>query len=477
MMLYPAAPEAATRFLKFVNASPTPFHAVHNAALRLEKVGFKKIREKDEWEKDIQPGGKYYFVRNQAALVAFTLPQTWKQGAGLSIVATHVDSPNLKIRPISKRTKQNYLQVGVETYGGGIWHSWLDRDLSIAGRVVIAERNGGFQSKLVKIDKPLLRIPTLAIHLDRNVNDSFKFNQETEFVPILGLIAGQLNARKSDSDSDDKSSGPITPPKVASSVQENHHSALLQLIAGELSVAPEEIHDFELSLYDTQPSVLGGINDEFIFSPRLDNLVSSFCAVEALSESVTADYFPTSEGNVNCIALFNHEEIGSVSTSGAESSLIPSLLNRLSPTPATVAQSIARSFLISADMGHAIHPNYTSKHEDKHRPFINGGIAIKTNAKQRYATDAISSFIVKQLVERKGGRVQEFEVRNDMPCGSTVGPMLSKIGIRTIDVGNPMLSMHSIRETAGSHDVQHAIDLFHSFFEGFAALDKGLTVD
>jgi aspartyl aminopeptidase len=241
--------------------------------------------------------------------------------------------------------------------------------------------------------------------VDRGVNDSFKFNQETEFVPILGLVQEQLNAKKD---------AEITPKTLASSIQENHQPALLELLAGELSIAPEEIHDFDLSLYDTQPAVLGGINNEFIFSPRMDNLVSSFCAVEAISESVAADYFPTLEGNVNVIALFNHEEIGSVSSTGAESSLIPSLLNRLSPTPGTLAQSISRSFLVSADMGHAVHPNYSSKHEEKHKPKMNEGIVIKTNAKQRYATDAVSSFIVKQLAERRGGKVQEFEVRNDM---------------------------------------------------------------
>ncbi|GLB33702.1 putative peptidase M18 family protein [Lyophyllum shimeji] len=471
MMLYPNSPEAAVKFLKFVNASPTPFHAVDNAITRLEKAGFQKIQEKDDWEKVVKPAGKYYFTRNQAALVAFTLPPGWQQGAGLSIVATHVDSPNLKVRPVSKRTNAGYLQVGVETYGGGIWHSWLDRDLSLAGRVVVAEQGGKFRSKLVRIDRPLLRIPTLAIHLDRNVNENFKFNQETEFVPIFGLLETQLNARKEGSSgTEDK---PEKPDAGASSIQANHHSELLALLSAELSVAPQEIHDFELSLYDTQPATLGGINNEFIFSPRMDNLVSSFCAVEALAETGPAPL----EGNVNCIALFNHEEIGSVSTSGAESSLIPSLLSRLSTTPGALAQSIARSFIISADMGHAIHPNYTSKHEEKHRPAMNGGIVIKTNAKQRYASDAVTTFIVKQLVERRGGRVQEYEVRNDMGCGSTVGPMLSKIGIRTVDVGNPMLSMHSIRETAGSHDVQSAIDLFSSFFEGFAKLDKELSVD
>lgn len=204
----------------------------------------------------------YRLPRNQAALIAFTLPQKWQPGAGLSIVATHVDSPNLRVRPISKRTKSAYLQVGVETYGGGIWHSWLDRDLSLAGRVVIKESSGAFNSKLVKIDRPLLRIPTLAIHrasrtlrsvlpfspttVDRNVNENFKFNQETEFVPILGLIESQLNATPADSDSDSSDKTPAKKAKSASSIQENHHPALLSLLADELSVAAEEIHDFEL---------------------------------------------------------------------------------------------------------------------------------------------------------------------------------------------------------------------------------------
>ncbi|KAF9226453.1 peptidase M18, aminopeptidase I [Gyrodon lividus] len=466
MMLYSTAPEAAKRFVTFINASPTPFHAIQNAAIRLEEAGFRKVRETDDWEKDLEPRGKYYFTRNQSSLLAFTIPPNWKPGVGVSIVATHVDSPNLRVRPVSKKSNIGYLQVGVETYGGGIWHSWFDRDLSLAGRVVVTKQDGSFQSKLVKVDRPLLRIPTLAIHLDRDVNSSFKFNQETEFVPIVGLIDNQLNAET-------KNSGNSS----ASSIQDNHHPALLSVLASELSVAPEEIHDFELHLYDTQPSVLGGINNEFIFSPRLDNMFSSFCAVEAIANHAERSSFGVLEGNVNCIALFNHEEIGSVSTTGAESSLIPSLLLRLSPTPALHSQSVARSFLVSADMGHAVHPNYASKHEENHRPLINGGMVIKTNAKQKYASDAIGTFLFKKLVERKGGKVQEFEVRNDISCGSTVGPMLSKIGLRTVDVGNAMLSMHSIRETGGSQDVQHAIDAFSSLFEGFTELDKALLVE
>ncbi|KAI9000915.1 aspartyl aminopeptidase [Trametes punicea] len=463
-------PEAAHKLLDFVNASPTPFHAVQVASARLERAGFQKIREQDDWDKDLKAGGKYYLTRNQSALLAFTLPQKWQPGAGVSIVATHVDSPNLRVRPISKRSKAGYLQVGVETYGSGSWHSWFDRDLSLAGRVVITDKSGDFHAKIIRIDRPILRIPSLAIHLDRGSADNFRFNAETEFVPIVGIIESNLNSLSSGTKAEE-------PSKNASSIQDNHHPALLALLADHLSVAPESIHDFELHLYDTQPSVLGGLNNEFVFSPRMDNQFSSFAAVEAIATFALSSSFNVLEGNVNCIALFNHEEIGSVSTSGAESSLIPFLLQRLSPSPAAYAQSVARSFLISADMTHAVHPNYTGKYEDNHTPLINGGVTIKTNAKQRYATDSLGSFVVKKLIERKGGKVQEYEVRNDMVCGSTVGPMLSKLGIRTVDVGCPMLSMHSIRETAGSHDVQAAIDLFISFFEGFADLHRSLNFE
>ncbi|KAI0347394.1 aspartyl aminopeptidase [Trametopsis cervina] len=468
MMLPQAGPEAATKLIDFINASPTPFHAVHTAAQRLEKAGFRKVKETDSWEKDLTPGGKYYFTRNQAAIVAFTLPQKWQPGAGLSIVATHIDSPNLRVRPVSKKSKFGYLQVGVETYGGGIWRSWFDRDLSLAGRVVLANSNGGFVSKLIKIDRPLLRIPNLAIHLDRSSNDAFQFNKETEFVPIAGLVEAELN--KNDSPSEKKAVN-------ATSIQHNHHPALLALLAKELSVAAEEIHDFELHLYDVQPATFAGLENEFIFSPRLDNQFSSFAAVEAIAEYSASSQFQTLEGNVNAIALFNHEEIGSVSTSGAASSLVPSLLERLSPTPGALAQSIARSFLISSDVGHAIHPNFPSKHEDNHAPRMNGGVVIKTNASQRYASDAVSSFIVKKLIEKKSGKVQEFEVRNDMACGSTVGPMLSKLGLRTVDVGCAILSMHSIREQAGAEDAQAAIDLFSSLFENFSTVDQNLNLD
>jgi len=379
----------------------------------------------------------------------------------------------LRVRPVSKKAKAGYLQVGVETYGGGLWHTWFDRDLSLAGRIILKDENGGFTSKLIRIDRPLLRVPSLAIHLERGSGDSFQFNQETEMLPILGMAEEQLNAIA-------EKKNPAAEVK-ATSVQEQHHAALLDVLSQELSVVPEDIHDFELHLYDTQPSQFGGIKNEFIFSPRMDNQFSSFCALDALAAFSTspsyASYASSATNNVNAIALFNHEEVGSVSTTGAESSLLPSLLSRLSPAPSALAQTIARSFLVSSDMTHAVHPNYLGKHEENHAPRVNGGVVIKTNAKQRYASETVGRFLLKKLIERRGGKVQEYEVRNDMACGSTVGPGLSKMGVRTIDIGCPMLSMHSIRETAGTHDVQSLIDLFTSFFEGFAELDAELAVD
>ncbi|KAF8514863.1 aspartyl aminopeptidase [Hysterangium stoloniferum] len=444
-------------FLQFLNASPTPFHAVNVAVRLLEQKGFKQLREEDDW--DVKEGGKYYLTRNQGSLLAFMVPPGWKSGRGLSIVATHVDSPNLKIRPTSKKTTLGYLQVGVETYGSGIWHTWLDRDLSVAGRVVVEEA-GSFASKLIKINRPILRIPNLAFHLDRTVNDTFKFNKQTEFIPILGLASSVLNSVKNAdafSSQADQSS--------------KHHPALLSVISKELSVPSENIIDLELSLYDTQAAVLGGVENEFIFSSRLDNLFSSFCAVDALVQASN-----DAGSNVSCICLFNHEEVGSDSSTGAAGSLLPFLIQRLSPDAAAHAQSVAKSFLISADMGHAVHPSYPDKHEENHRPRINGGIALKVNHNQKYTSDAVGLFFIRKLAERKGIKVQEFVSRNDMSCGSTVGPTLSKIGVRTVDVGNVMLSMHSCREMAGSHDVETSIDLFKTFFDEFAAIDTQLTV-
>ncbi|KAJ2993205.1 hypothetical protein HDV02_002580 [Globomyces sp. JEL0801] len=479
-------------FLRFVDASPSPFHAVESSIQRLVKAGFQEIQEENSWD-NLKPNGKYFFTRNRSAIVSFVIGGKWKQGNGFSIVGAHTDSPCLKVKPRSKRDKLGYKQgisadilnypVGVEIYGGGLWHTWFDRDLSLAGRVLI-ESNGIFEHKLVKINRPILRIPTLAIHLDRNSGDNFTFNKEVQLTPILTEAAAkELNKTKTETESD------------------RHHPEMLELIAKEmgcegiiqiikngiLKSAVEftfhfpsniaQIRDFELCLYDTQPASIGGANDEFIHSARLDNLMMSFCGLTAICE--TTDESVKNDDLIRMVTLFDNEEVGSTTAHGADSNLLEVTLRRLSSLAVGAVEegsferAMVKSMLISADMAHALHPNYPEKHEDNHRPAMNKGVVIKQNANQRYATTSITTHILREAAAIASVKLQEFVVRNDSPCGSTIGPMLSaKLGLRTVDVGNPQWSMHSIRETCGTKDVGDAVLLFKAFFDGLSKIDS-----
>ncbi|WFD25419.1 aspartyl aminopeptidase [Malassezia nana] len=475
----PAIPAAAQRFLKYVEASPTPFHATASSVAMLEHAGFVQLHEHQSWDEKL-------YQRNQSSLVAFVIGKKYAPGHGVHMIGAHTDSPNLRVRPVSKKSKEGYLQCSVETYGGGQWHTWFDRDLSLAGRVIVAADEGPrpFVSRLVHIRRPLLRVPTLAIHLNRSVNEAFKFNQEDQLQPIFGL-AESLNQTV-------PASQAVGSPTMSS----KHHPALLELLATELQVPVEAIEDFELSLYDTNPPTAGGLNNEFLFTPRVDNQMSCFCATEALIASLVDIDAVDQAQSIRAIALFDHEEVGSVSHQGAESSLLWSMIHRLAGltvngTPESSAsaaelieQSLARSFLISSDTAHgtygmltsAVHPNYASVHEEHLRPKINAGPVVKTNAKQRYASNAVTTFLLRRVAKRAGVPLQEFEVRNDCPCGSTIGPMLSK-AVRTVDLGNPQLSMHSIREVCGTKDVDYKIRLFMEFFRSFDEIDAELHVD
>lgn len=409
----------------------------------------------------------------------------WRPGGPVAMVGAHTDSPCLRLKPVSKKSGAGFLQVGVETYGGGIWHSWFDRDLSVAGRVMVSDGKGGFEQKLVKVDKPILRIPTLAIHLDRS--SEFKPNTETELFPIAGLAAAELNKPSSSSSdagktSDETKEGEEFQPLKA--VTERHHLPLVTLVAAEAGVSPDDIADFELVLYDTQKSCLGGLHDEFIFSPRLDNQEMTFCSVMGLIQSVSGSSLD-SDPSIRMIACFDHEEVGSKSSHGADSNLLPAVLRRLSGLGSTseaaaFEQTLSRSFLVSADMAHSVHPNYTGKYESAHQPAMNGGVVIKVNANQRYTTNSPGIVLVREAARLADPPVplQLFVVRNDSPCGSTIGPMLSaKMGVRTLDLGNPQLSMHSIRETGGSGDVEHGIGLFDSFFRHYGTLEEKILID
>lgn len=416
-------------FCKFLSASPSPYHAVQNIVKKLESKNFIKLKEATEWK--LTPGSRYYVTRNSSSIIAFTIPShpsAKKEGTLLMIVGAHCDSPCLKLKVNSARgVKEDFCQLGVETYGGGLWHTWFDRDLGLAGRILYnTKKDEKVKEALVNIDRPILRIPTLAIHLDRSVSEGFKFNNEFQLQPIYAL--------KTESESESN----MLPLELKK-----------QFSGGE----DAEILGHDLCLYEVTPACQGGLNGEFILSGRLDNLFMTFCAIEGLLLEQSGDYCQS----INVAAIFDNEEVGSQSPPGADSNFLPCIIEKIS---ACLSQPITQSnsLLVSADMAHAVHPNYSEKHDQGHRPQVNGGLVIKHHSGCRYATTSRVSAAVRAFCKKYDIGVQDFMVRNDSPCGSTIGPLLAaKLGIPTIDVGMAQLSMHSIREMAGTKDLEEGV--------------------
>jgi aspartyl aminopeptidase len=493
-------PTVAKELVEYLNKSWTAFHATKNAEEMLKKAGFVKLDEDKSWSSSssnsnsnppLKPNGKYYVVRNQSCIVAFCLGGEYVPGDGFHIIAAHTDSPCPKLKPVSKRKERaGCIGVGVQPYGGGLWHTWFDRDLSVAGRVLLKKNDGRVQSELVKIERPIVRIPSLAIHLDREINQSgFKPNLETNFAPILATaikaeLEGFNNNRENknkDANNDNSSS--------SSGGETMHHPIILAILAEELKCEPEDIIDFELNVCDTQKSQIGGATNEFIFSGRLDNLCSSFCALKALIDASKDSSLKKHKG-ARAIALFDNEEVGSVSTSGGGGTVMIEAIKRatLSSNSSNssnssggesdvIEQCLAKSFLVSADMAHAIHPNYTEKHEEQHQPLFHKGVVVKHNANQRYATTALTAYMFRECAKLSGIPTQEFVVKNDMGCGSTIGPIVSaQTGIRTVDVGVPQLSMHSVREMMGTEDVDICHKHFLAFYENIAKVDANVQM-
>ena len=408
-------------FMAFLDASPTPYHAAREVGRRLEGGGFLRLDEREAWS--IAPGSRGYVLRG-GTLLAFVAGSEAPWEAGFIALGAHTDSPNLRLKPSPDGAGHGYRQIGVEVYGGVLLATWLDRDLSLAGRVVLT----GGRHELVRLPAAPFRIPNLAIHLNREVNkEGLTVNPQTQLVPIWAL---------------EKDGGAGVLERVA-----------LELATTESRGATaSDIVGFDLCLFDTQGASTGGANGELVVSARLDNLGSCFPAVTALLASGEPGRA------TRIVALFDHEEVGSQSVVGARSRFFESVLERITlgyerPPGDAVPRAVARSLFVSSDMAHAVHPNYPDKHDKQHRPVLGGGPVIKVNASQSYATDAVAQGAFAEACRAEGVSPQFFVSRNDQACGSTIGPITAaRVGIRTIDVGNPMLAMHSCRETAGSAD-------------------------
>mmetsp|Transcript_11665 Transcript_11665/g.16882 ORF Transcript_11665/g.16882 Transcript_11665/m.16882 type:complete len:475 (-) Transcript_11665:155-1579(-) len=462
----------ADKCCEYLTASPDPFHAVMNSVTGLEAAGYTHLSKREPFTDKIVPGGKYYYTVNRTSLVAFCVGPEYQPGNGFKVIGGHTDSPNLKVKPQSKRSAANCLQLGVECYGGGLWHTWFDRDLGISGRVLVREGEKIVQ-KLVKVDKPVARVSNLAIHLasaeERRV---FKVNKEDHMSPI---IATQGKNELENGLKEQLTGG------VFGSWAKSQDSLLLALVAKELDIEVTDIADFELNLFDTQAATLGGINSEFLYSARLDNLATCFTAVEGIIGHSDSEDFLT-DTDVSVVALFDHEEVGSESAQGAGSPIMGEAIRRIATAlnngemnPDLYAAVSRKSLIFSIDQAHAMHPNYSQKHEKGHAPTLNGGMVIKSNCNQRYATNTISSLIFREICRKANVPTQSFIVRQDCGCGSTIGPMVSAAtGIRCVDAGMPQLSMHSCREMMGIVDLTYAINCFKSFLKHFREIDDNL---
>jgi aspartyl aminopeptidase len=423
--------EPLGRLLAFLDASPSPYHAVAMAAAALEAAGFRARDETQAWGAAGGNTGRHYIVRG-GSLVAWVLDEPGQIEHGFRIVGAHTDSPNLRVKPRPDGGHAGYRQLGVEVYGGALWNSWLDRDLGLSGRVAIrgggADTDRAVELRLVRVDRPLLRVPQLAIHLDRGVNENgLKLNPQHHLVPLWAL--------------DDVGTDEVT---------------FTRFLGERLGLDPARVLAWDVMLHDTTPAAVLGRDGEFLSSARIDNLVSCWAAAEAIAATPT-DAGGRSGRGVAVICLFDHEEIGSQSSSGAAGSILPTILERVATDAGCSRngffETLARSACVSADGAHATHPNYAERHEPGHHIAPNAGPVIKVNANVRYATDAGESAAFQLDCERAGVAVQEFVVRTDLACGSTIGPVTAaQLGIGTIDVGVAQLSMHSARELCGAHD-------------------------
>ncbi len=424
----------AQQLIDFIYDSPSQFHAVESTKKILIDKGFKELNPREKW--NIQKGGKYFTTKNDSALVAFVVGSGEIEEEGFKMIAGHTDSPGFSIKPSPEMTENGYVKLNTEVYGGPILNTWMDRPLSIAGRVTLKSDDVLHpENKLVNINKPILIIPNVAIHMNRKVNEGVELNKQKDTLPILGLINEEFE-------------------------KENY---LVKILAQELSIDPESIVDFDLFLYEYEKGSIIGINDEFISAGKLDDLAMVHAGIEALT-----DVEPSKATNV--MICFDNEEIGSRTKQGAGSPMVRTILERiviaLGKDKEDYYRALYSSFIISADMAHPVHPNSPEKHDPVNKPKINQGPVIKINANQNYTTDSDSNTVYEMICRNADIPVQKFVNRSDVRGGSTIGPISStQMDIRSVDIGNPMLAMHSIRELGGVKDHYYIKRSFEEFYK------------
>ncbi|WP_305909375.1 M18 family aminopeptidase [Methylomarinum sp. Ch1-1] len=431
------AREHVQDLLNFIDVSPSPWHAVATSEQRLQQYGFKRLYEADKWR--LSAGERYYVVRDDSSLVAFVIGRKSLPETGFKIFGAHTDSPGLRVKPNAAVLVDGVVRLGVEVYGGPILATFSDRDLSLAGRFSYKADDGVIVSRLLRFDQALLRLPNLAIHMNRNVNsEGLKFDKQNELPLLLTTFAEEQ-----------------LPP--------DYFYRLLEQAA---TVKKEQILSWELNVYDTQKGVFWGPEQEFYANGQLDNLASCHAGLSALLDEQVLR-----SGNTLVCAFFDHEEIGSESHKGADGSFLPDILERMALSIDVdregYRRSLAQSYMISADMAHAYQPNFPNAYEPDHKVMVNNGPVIKVNANLRYTSESLSEAMFVDWCKQAGVNWQHYAHRTDIACGSTIGPMASaRLGIRSIDVGNPMWAMHSARESAGVQDHHDLIRVLACFFTG-----------
>ncbi|AWZ47782.1 M18 family aminopeptidase [Clostridiaceae bacterium 14S0207] len=425
--------EFAQELVDFLNESPSAFHAVKNVKNILNNAGFKELKEEEKW--NLEKGRKYYMTKNNTALISFIVGTGEIEEEGFRLVGAHTDSPTFKIKPEPEMFVENYVRLNTEVYGGAILNTWFDRPLSIAGRVVVKGEDVFYpETKLLNINRPILIIPNICIHMNRNVNSGMELNKQKDTIPVLSLVNQELEKG----------------------------NYLINLIAEELKVNKEDIIDFDLYLYEFEKGCIMGLNNEFISASRLDDLQMVHAGIKALIDSKETK-------STKIMICYDNEEVGSTTKQGADSEMLANVLERitlcLGKEREGYFRALAKSYIISADNAHAVHPNSPEKHDPTNRPLINKGPVIKISANQSYTTEADSGAVYELICKKAGVPYQKFVNRSDSRGGSTIGPIsAAHLNIRSVDIGNPTLAMHSVRELAGVDDHLYVYKSFVEFY-------------